>query len=142
MRLLRADVLLYFTVFTSRVTKSPIFHPAIAGSISASHFAARPRKTTPGPPPGPGASKTSLGRQKMLQNTEKQPNTPLSLGLRNTWLPGGSGGLPRLDEYEHWVCYGAGGWPTPIYIWGTCWDRFWIVLGLFWNMCLIVLGLL
>ncbi len=46
----------------------------------------------------------------MLQNTEKQPNTPLSLGLRNTWLPGGSGGLPRLGEYEHWVCYGAGGW--------------------------------
>ncbi len=110
MRLLRADVLWYFTVFTGRVTKSLIFHPAIAGSISASHFAARTRKNTPGPSPGPGASKTSLGRQKMQQNTEKQPNTPLSLGLRSTWLPGGSGGLPSLDEYEHWVCYGAGGW--------------------------------
>ncbi len=110
MRLLRADVLSYFTVFTGRVTKSPIFHPAIPGSISASHFAARPRKTTPGPSPKPGASKTSPGRQKMLQNTENnQTPLSLSLGLRNTWLPWGSGGLPRLGEYEHWVCYGAGG---------------------------------
>ncbi len=141
MRLSRAAILRYFAVFTGRVTKSQIFHPAIAGSTSASHYAAGPRKTTPGPSPGPGASKTSPGRQQMLQNTEKQPNTPLSLGLHNSWLPGGSGGLPRLDEYEHWVCYGAGGWPTPIYIWGTWWDRFWIVLGLCWNHVLIVLGL-
>ena len=75
-RLLRADVLRYFMVFTGWVTKSPIFHPAIAGSISASHFAARPRKTTPGPSPGPGASKTSPARQQMLQNTKKTTKHP------------------------------------------------------------------
>ena len=130
MRLLRAVVLLYFTVFTSRVTKSLIFHPAIAGSTSASHFAAGHRKTTPGPAPGPGASKTSPGRQEMLQNTQKQPNTPFSLGLRKTWLPGGSGGLPRLDEYEHWVCYGAGVWAdADIHLGGYLG----IVSGSFWD---------
>ena len=79
----------------------------------------------------------------MLQNTEKQPNTPLSLGLRNTWLPWGSGGLPRLGEYEHWVCYGAGGWAdADIHLGdmlGSFLDRFGIILEYVFNSVGIVL---
>ncbi len=67
------------------------------------------QKTLPGPLPDPGRLKPDRGVKKCCKTPKTKTNTPLSLGLRNTWLPGGSGGLLRLDEYEHWVCYGAGG---------------------------------
>ena len=81
----------------------------------------------------------------MLQNTEKTTKHPsLSVGLRNTWLPGGSGGLPRLGEYEHWVCYGAGGWTdADIHLedmLGSFLDSFGIILESFLNSFGIVLG--
>ncbi len=66
---------IFFCIYKPGV-KIADFHPAIAGSISASHFAARPRKTTP----GPGASKTSPGRQKCCK-TPNNNQTPLSLSL-------------------------------------------------------------
>ncbi len=140
MRLPRADVLRVFTVFTGQATKSLIFHPAIAGSISASHFAARPRKTTPGPSPGPGASKTSPARQKMLQNT-KNNQTPLSLwGSATPGCLGVPATSPTWANMSTGSAMGLGGGRTPIYIWGTCWDRFGIVLELFCDNCWIVLG--
>ncbi len=56
----------------------------------------------------------SRGVQNQLgasKNAVKQENTPLSLwGSTAPGCPGALAAAPRLGEYEHWVCYGAGGW--------------------------------
>ena len=73
-----------------------------------------------------------LGPSKNTVKQQQQTKISLSLGLHSTRLPWGSGGLPRLGEYEHWVCYGAGGWAdADIHLGdmlGSFRDRFGIIL--------------
>ncbi len=124
---------IFFCIYKPGV-KIVDFHPAIAGSISASHFAAGPRKL-PGPLPDPGRLKPARGVKKCCKTpkTTKHPSPSLPLGLHSTQLPWGSGGLPRLGEYQHWVCHGAGGWAdADIHLGdmlGSFRDRFGIILG-------------
>ena len=130
MRLLRADVLLYFTVFTGQVTKSLIFHPVDFGEpfrrpTQKNHSQAQ----TWGVQNQLGASKNAVKQNK---------NTPLSLwGSTAPGCPGAPAASPAWVNMSTGSAMGLGGGPTPIYIWGTCWDRFGIVLGFlgsFWDL--------